>query len=246
MPNRIVRDGILTSEPVNSLSEAAENFYRRLINVVDDYGRYSANPTLLRAACYPLKLDQVREEAIEDRLAECERVGLIETYVVDGKRFLHLRNFRQQVRAKASKYPNPPTECSADAQQMHSTCLASAKHMHSTCSADAQHMIADAHLDEFGDEYEFGDGDGGGKRRKRRTPAPKAFEITADLRSWAEAKGLRFDLDAETERFLDYHRSKGNAHSDWKAAWRNWMAKAVQFGTTQLRQVPTLRAGEFD
>ena len=45
MPNRILRDGILMSPRVNVLSSEAELFYRRLMSVVDDYGRFSAHPT---------------------------------------------------------------------------------------------------------------------------------------------------------------------------------------------------------
>ncbi len=48
MPNRILREGILTSERVNLLSWEAEVFYRRLMSVVDDYGRFHAHPALLR------------------------------------------------------------------------------------------------------------------------------------------------------------------------------------------------------
>ena len=43
MPSRIIRDGILTSERINALTERAELFYRRLMSVVDDYGRFPAN-----------------------------------------------------------------------------------------------------------------------------------------------------------------------------------------------------------
>jgi hypothetical protein len=42
MPVRILREGILTSERVDTLSPAAEVFYRRLMSVVDDFGRFSA------------------------------------------------------------------------------------------------------------------------------------------------------------------------------------------------------------
>jgi hypothetical protein len=39
MPSRLLREGILDSEAVNALSFAAEVFYRRLMSVVDDFGR---------------------------------------------------------------------------------------------------------------------------------------------------------------------------------------------------------------
>lgn len=106
MPTRIIRDGILTSERVNALSERAELFYRRLMSVVDDHGRYTANPTLLRASCYPLKLDCMKEDSIRKHLAEAEGAGLIVLYMVSGKPYLQILDFGQRVQSK-SKYPEP-------------------------------------------------------------------------------------------------------------------------------------------
>ena len=126
MPNRIIREGILTSNRIAQLTPLAELFYRRLMSVVDDFGRYTANPTLLRAFCYPLKLDSVKEDSIMKHLAECVGAELIVLYTVEGKEYLEMRDFKQQVRAKDSKYP-------ADDLQMHSTCIADATQMRSTC-----------------------------------------------------------------------------------------------------------------
>ena len=120
MPTRIVREGILTSERVNALTPNAELFYRRVMSVVDDFGRYSANLTLLRASCYPLKLDSVKEDSIKKHLTECADAGLIVLYTVADKAFLELQDFRQQVRAKDSKYPAPDAHCLANDKQ----CLA--------------------------------------------------------------------------------------------------------------------------
>lgn len=55
MPNRILREGILTSPNVARLGWAEEVFYRRLMSVVDDFGRYYARPALLSACHEPAK-----------------------------------------------------------------------------------------------------------------------------------------------------------------------------------------------
>lgn len=181
MPNRILRDGILTSERIDKLqSWASECFYRRLHSVVDDFGRYYANASLLRAACYPLKLDKVSNADIGKWLADCAGAALVSTYEIDGKAFLQLLDFRQQVRAKDSKFPPMPS----DVQQALSTCI-----------ADAQHPPANAHLD--------GDGDGDGVvvedgkdtvGQERPTPPPngKAFK--------AEAQEILHFLNAKAGR----------------------------------------------
>lgn len=147
MPSRIIREGILTSERINSLSFPAEVFYRRLMSVVDDFGRFDARLSMLRASCYPLKVDVVREADISRWIAECEKAGVIALYSAnragvsrwiaacekagaavsgDEKPYLLLLDFRQQVRAKDSKYPQPPSECVADAAHVHSECVADA------------------------------------------------------------------------------------------------------------------------
>jgi hypothetical protein len=107
MPNRILREGILTSEAVSSLSWAAEVYYRRLMSVVDDYGRFHALPKLVRAACYPLHIDKVSDLDIDTWTAECVAAGLVRVYpAADGKRYLEIVKFGQQLRAK-SKFPQP-------------------------------------------------------------------------------------------------------------------------------------------
>lgn len=107
MPSRIVREGILTSEPVNELSPPAEVFYRRLLNIVDDYGAWHAGVKLLRAYLYPLQLDRVTDTDIAGWMDDCTRQKLIKVYEKNGKNYLLVTKFDQQVRTKRSKHPLP-------------------------------------------------------------------------------------------------------------------------------------------
>lgn len=125
MPTRLIREGILTSDSVNSLSPQDEVFYRRLMSIVDDYGRYDARPAILRAQLFSLQLDRIRESDVVRGLAACEKASLIRCYEVEGKQYLQLEKFGQQVRAKSSKWPDPPADDNGCKQ-----------------------MRADAHLDE--------------------------------------------------------------------------------------------------
>lgn len=107
MPSRIIREGILTSETVCSLSWPSEVLYRRLMSVADDYGRFHSIPKLIRAACYPLQIDKVSDADIGKWLTECVEAALVSVYPAsDGKRYLQVVKFGQQVRAK-SKFPEP-------------------------------------------------------------------------------------------------------------------------------------------
>lgn len=142
MPRRLIRDGILTSDRIDSLDANAERFYYRLLLVVDDYARFSADLRILRSSVFPLK-DDIRTADIARWLAACEKAGLVRLYMVAGKEYLEIQDFRQTIRAKESKFPPPP---------QHSGCDTDATHMHRTRTA---------HVPEDGDEDEDEDGNTG-------------------------------------------------------------------------------------
>ena len=198
----------MRSPRINQLSQCGELFFRRLMSVVDDYGRTEAHPTLLRSSCYPLLIDKVTEDDVSAHLAECEQLSLLTTYMIEEKAFLEVTNFNQQIRAKQSKFPGPPK----NAQHMRSTCIADAQHVHSInnqenaktpvkqqktkdaqhvrsrCVADAQHMIADAHLGGGGGGDGDGGGDGGGKPTNQPTQPPPLSFFLETFSKWDEAK----------------------------------------------------------
>lgn len=123
MPTRILREGIITSAQINQLSDRAELFYRRLMSVADDYGRFYSHPTILRAQCYPLKLQNYSDEDVKQMLSECVAAGLILLYGPT-KNYLHIVKFNQQTRTR-SKFPEPSGDelliiCKADGKQMFS------------------------------------------------------------------------------------------------------------------------------
>lgn len=122
MPSRILREGILSSERVNVIAgePPVEVTYRRLYSVADDFGRFTAHPSLVRAAIYPLRLDQYTDATICEHLACCESAGLIRLYAVEGKSYLELLNFNQRTRAQKSKFPPPEGRVDALTNGWHS------------------------------------------------------------------------------------------------------------------------------
>lgn len=108
MPNRILKDSICTSDNLDSLTADEEVFWYRLIVQCDDYGRMDARPAILRARCYPLRLNTVDERDVTNWLTSLQRSGLVHIYTVDNKPYLQIATWdkHQQVRAKRSKYPS--------------------------------------------------------------------------------------------------------------------------------------------
>ena len=110
MPNRIIKEGLLTSESYHSLSLFERDLFIRLIVAADDYGRYDARPAIIRGRLMPL--ETVEMEAISQGLEALAEKGMIEIYEREGQPYLHLCSWErhQNIRAKRSKYPEPPRE----------------------------------------------------------------------------------------------------------------------------------------
>ncbi len=110
MPNRILKESICTSETIDSLSLEAEAFFYRLMVQCDDFGRLDARPSVLRARCFPLRLDKVTDKLVGNWLTELAGVDLLWLYEIEGRAYLQVTTWdkHQQKRAKYSKYPQPP------------------------------------------------------------------------------------------------------------------------------------------
>jgi hypothetical protein len=102
----------LDSKRINALSEEAELFYRRLMSVVDDYGRFEADPVLLRARCFARQLERWPVERIEKCLSDVGEPPsfdrrlrpLVVLYTVDGCNYLEIQDFQQRTRTE-SRFP---------------------------------------------------------------------------------------------------------------------------------------------
>lgn len=145
MPNRILREGILSSERVDQIAEepAVEVTYRRLYSVADDFGRYSAHPSLVRAGIYPLRLGLYTDAEIVEHLRSCEAAGLIRLYKVQDKSYLEVLNFNQRTRAKRSKYPPPEGHTDGNGSGWHSPGTCPSCDSHKQAESETESRIGD-------------------------------------------------------------------------------------------------------
>ncbi len=222
MPTRIIRDGILSSESVASLSWRAEVFYRRLMSVVDDYGRHDARAVVLRAALYPLQLDRMSNSDIQGCLDEVETAGLVRIYYVAGRSYLEICKFGQRIRT-AAKWPAPPDENDASSPHV---------------AADCGRLRQIAGTDGDGDEDEVGDE---GERLISTLPCsstPGADEVRRVMGSLMLAPLTGRVLQECAERFMDSMEASGWLDGrgvpirNWQAAARNW---ARRYAENELR-----------
>lgn len=115
MPKRLLSDGVLTSDRLEKLTGEAELFFYRLLVVVDDYGRMDARPGVLRAKCFPLRVDSIDADMVAGWLRQLADVGLVRLYEAEGREYLVFNKWtkHQRIRAKESKWPDPPPQNAA-------------------------------------------------------------------------------------------------------------------------------------
>lgn len=195
MPNRIIREDILTSEAVDTLDPPSEVFYRRLMSKVDDHGLYDARPAILKSHLYPLRHDRVREADISRWMAACQKAGLIVLYAHDGKPYLQMLKTKWKARSEP-KYPIPGSA--------------------SNCAQLQTIAPLDVVVDVVVDEDVVV-----GPRKRGKQPKvqmPKDFGVSDRVRKWAAEKG--YDrLQERLEHFKGKALANGYAYADWDEAF---------------------------
>jgi len=93
----------------DGLTVEAERLFIRLIMKADDYGRFHADPRLIRGTCFPL-FDNLRTEHVGRWLDELHHRNLIFRYEADGQKLLALVNFGQRLKQSRWKFPPAPGE----------------------------------------------------------------------------------------------------------------------------------------
>lgn len=208
---RSVKPELCTSETMAHVSATAERTFVRLWTNCDDEGRCLATPKLLKAALYPLH-DDVDVAAIERDLDELAQAALIVRYEASGKQYLAVRSWKEHQKPQhpsPSKLPAPPERLMS--------------------SPEDGVKPPDAIGSPTEDEVLVVEGEVSSTAPEDVMSAPDVVRslaeltVTDEMREWA--RGLRFaddQIDTETRRFIDWHRSHDTSSADWRATWRLW------------------------
>ena len=202
MPNRILKESIRTSKKVNSLSDFDYRVWSYLITYVDDYGRGSADPELLKGIVFPRRKG-VTEAQIKKAIDNLASAGMVILYEVDDDLYLYFPNWskHQQIRAKKSKYPEPENICN----QVISDDGNSPRNRESESNTES--------------ESESESNTSSARASASRFKPPTVEEVAA----YCLERGNHID----PQRFVDHYTSNGwkvgkNPMKDWKAAVRTW------------------------
>jgi hypothetical protein len=214
MPNRLLKEGIVDSSLIDSLTSEEEVFFYRLLVVSDDFGRMDARPAILKSRCFPLK--EFKLDKIDGWLRSFVRQRLVTMYMVDEKPYLQILKWEQRVRSKG-KYPSPDGSQPIDEVQ----------------TFDSKLLTDDG----LGKGLGMGKGKGEGKGNggSRATRLSTDFQLPED---WIEfCKSERPDLDAQKtfaefkDHWIAQAGSKG-VKTDWTATWRNWVRRTFAKNST--------------
>lgn len=108
MSNRMIKDSMLSSDKIASLSDFEFRLWIGLILCVDDVGRGDARPAIIKGRVFPLR-ERVSMRDIEDALHGLAAKGCISLYTVDGKSYFWFPTWgkHQRIRDVKPKYPGP-------------------------------------------------------------------------------------------------------------------------------------------
>jgi hypothetical protein len=109
---------LIISRKINSVSLGAECMYVRILLLTDDFGRYHADPRILKAHAFSLR--GVTNKTILKWLSELVEIGLVKLYSVGDEEYLEIVRFedfqtfrgdrkRQEGFPKPRKYHQCPT-----------------------------------------------------------------------------------------------------------------------------------------
>ena len=169
-----------------------------LITYVDDYGRGSADPELLKGFVFPRRKG-VTESTIEKALLDLANSGSVLLYEVDGEPYFCFPNWsdHQRIQTKKSKFPAP---------------------------SDANPPCSTVSHRESPPEYESNPNTNPNPNTKRGASARFAPPTVEEVRAYCHERKNSID----PQHFVDYYEAngwvqgKGKPIKDWKATVRTW------------------------
>jgi len=204
MPDRIIRDELLTSERYWSVGIEAQRLFVHLLLNADALGRFSGKNYTIRAACYPGHA--IDPKLVEKLLSDLHDADLVRIYEHEGARYLFIPRYRQRLRAKCSFFPAPPSAINDI-------------HYEKADSSQTQVGLESAEGRE-GKGVEGREGSKSARARRHEIPLPEGFCASPRVVAWAEKRGIE-NLDLHVEHFIGRATAKGYRYVNWDQALMN-------------------------
>ena len=226
MGNRMIKETIRTSRSVNSMTDFQFRVWVYLITYVDDYGRGSADPELLKGLVFPRR-KRLTESDLKKALADLAGMGCIRLYQVDGESYFCFPNWgkHQRIQSKRSRFPAPD-----ESEDFGESPKVTESHGGFPPERELETNIET--------ELET-EGETNARARAKDPPAKKYGEYQNVLLSDEELEKLKAeypsDWAARIERLSEYIASSGKKYRSHLATIRSWAKKdaSVQKGAAQ-------------
>lgn len=245
---RSIKPEFFTSEVVAELTLRARLTWIGLWTHCDDEGRCKDNSRLIHAALYPLDPDVTVDDVASD-LAELAKRQRVIRYVVDGRAYLQVTNWKEHQkpnRPQGSKFPSPSEghvqEPAGQEPEIVDHGAFTEDSVNTQCAVTAGEEGRGGERRRSSGEGEEGEARASTRTTARATRIPDDFAVTAEMIEWAR-QNTPLVGRTETDKFVDYWRAKsgqGATKRDWTATWRNWMRRAHEDAE---RRGPSRRAG---
>lgn len=217
---RNIKPGLFKNEVLGVADPLYTLLFEGLWLLADREGRLEDRPLRIKGELFPYR-DGLDMTAM---LGWLEAAGFILRYQAGGAELIQIRQFTKHQsphkNEAPSELPSPPVMAGATSEEI------------GTTRADCGFLIPDTGLlDE--------DAPAGAERPKRqskKTRLPDGFQPDETGRARAREAGL--SIDAEVRKFCDHHEANGSLKSNWQAAWRTWVGKAVEFAAGRKAAQP--------
>lgn len=218
-PWRKVYAGLVTSDKLAKVSDAAAFLYTLLLVAQDDTGCYPWTPAKVRALCVNRPWNGSKIASLVKELVAAKLVEPYDTvlHIVEGEAKNGKPNFSRE----------PWYYDESAATWLQRGCKSAATPLQES-TADLP-LVGEGVGDLVGEGDQVGDASDDADPQKRAVQIPKDFEIDPEVFAWAskldpplnETEAFR-----EAEKWHDHHTAKGTTAKDWSASLRTWMRNA--------------------
>lgn len=231
MPQRLLRPTLRQSKRWNRLSWFDQSFYIRLLTIADDYGRYEADPELLRSELFPYGDPDghaVSVPTIVSSLRTFASKDLIVLYEVDSKQYLQLLRWKERARTE-SRFPEPVCgHLTADCGQMTADCGQMSASPPSPSPSPSPYKGVDSGLAKNGSPRDEGNASGGAGRKRFVPPSLEQVKLAAAKAGLPESEAEQFwnfweswNWSRKGQKMTSWERSLVT----WKGNWQKGMAR---------------------
>lgn len=245
----------LDEELANCCSRDARLLFIGMFNLADREGRLEDRPARMKVQIFPYD-DDISPSTISGFLDQLTQGRFIIRYEAQGKRLILIRTFKQHQHfhkdEQPSKLPEPQEDttmhrastvqapCRSGVSEIHpletgpenqgqTTGNKEDTKIHRTCRPTSTSTSTYTYTSTDGMGASHPETPRRARRTSQKTGCPSVFEPSDSMKEWASSANPSLDLKVETEKFLDWHRAKGNSFADWDAAWRTWIRNSFKF-----------------